>query len=162
MASKMSWACFEVPFGPRRARISCCLRIAVASRALRAVRSRARRDGLAFVKVGVLVVPFVGRETMLKVAIWEIGKIRKEPLGTDAELAGLAVDVLIATRFVIGSAVNRIPSMVEEVGAAVMTRMRAPIAPLNAAFWRLLSVAILMQGSCLRSRTRTLLSQRVE
>lgn len=32
-------------------------------------------------------------------------------------------EVLIATRLVTGSAVKRIPSMVEEAGAAVVTRM---------------------------------------
>jgi len=40
--------------------------------------------------------------------------------------------VLIATRFVIGSAVKSVPSILEEVGAAVVIRILEPIAPLNA------------------------------
>jgi hypothetical protein len=61
-----------------------------------------------------------------------------------------ALEVLIATRLVMGSAVKRVPSMVEETGAVVVTRMllrvirpkrkvrcgrrayRAPIAPQSA------------------------------
>ena len=64
---------------------------------------------------------------------------------------GALGEVLIATRLVIGSAVKRVPSTVEETGAAIVTRMlfsvsslevhekcerradRAPIAPLSAA-----------------------------
>lgn len=35
----------------------------------------------------------------------------------------MLVEVLIATRLVMGSAMKRVPSMVEEVGAAVVIRM---------------------------------------
>lgn len=38
---------------------------------------------------------------------------------------------MIATRFVIGQAVKRVPSRVEEVGGAVVRRIRAPITALS-------------------------------
>jgi len=104
--------------------------------------------------------------------------MRYEPAGNAAvaeEALGFVVvecwgEVLIASRFVTGSAVNRVPSSVAEHGGEVEIRTRAPIAPLKATsretvfgtgcagallgsatgvlfptFWRFISDAILMQ-----------------
>lgn len=61
---------------------------------------------------------------MVKFEICEIGRMRYEPLGNDVEVAAEgAGEVLIATKLVTGSAVKSVPSILEDVGAAVVMRI---------------------------------------
>lgn len=123
--------------GPRRARSSCAFLMEAASRARRALRSTGCRGGTAEEKevgAGLVVLPFVvGRDRIVKLEMCEIGRMRYEPLGKVVEVvAEGAGEVLIATRFVIGSAVKSVPSILEEAGAMVVMRILDPIALLSA------------------------------